>query len=81
MTPDESTGERVHRLRRKARMTQAELAAAMGEHGWHPTTVARTEDNERVLRLPEAQTLARIFGLGKVEDLSPQASRPLSEAS
>ena len=74
MTLDEFTGARVIQLRKRARMTQAELAEAMSAHGWHPTTVARTEDGERAVRLAEARTLAQVFGLGKVDDLLPETA-------
>lgn len=59
-TPEGRLAGRVRQYRVERGWSQAELAGRMSDlgHGWHQTTVAKTERAERDLRFPELLALA-----------------------
>ena len=58
-------GERLLALREALGLSQAAVARAMQQrnHTWHPQTVLKIEKGERPLRLSEAVSLTRHYGL------------------
>lgn len=61
--PDERIGDRVRRIRERAKLSQDQTADAMREAGykWSNRTVWQVERGSRPLRLSEAEELTRIL--------------------
>lgn len=81
-TPEGRLAGRVRQYRAERRWSQAELASRMSDlgHGWHQTTVAKTERAERDPRYPELVALAEALAV-PLEALLGIASEPTSEAA
>jgi transcriptional regulator with XRE-family HTH domain len=64
-TPEEAAGRQIRLLRDGRDWNQQELADRMRlyGHSWVQTTVSKTEDGARPLRLNEAVSLAAVFGI------------------
>lgn len=62
---DERLGTNLRILREQKQMSQAELARRMADegHGWHQSTVARTEAGRQSVRITEGEALAGILGV------------------
>jgi len=62
-TPEEAAGRQVRLLRNGRGWNQQEIADRMQLYGhhWVQTTVSKTEDAQRPLRLNEAVSLAAVF--------------------
>jgi transcriptional regulator with XRE-family HTH domain len=72
----------VRQYRVERRWSQAELASRISDlgHGWHQTTVAKTERAERDPRYPELIALAEALAV-PLEALLGIASEPASDAA
>ncbi len=71
--PEQAFGQHVRWLRHTRHWSQADLAQQMSAlgHGWHQTTVAKTESGARPLRLNEADALAGLFEANLTDLLRP----------
>ncbi len=81
-TPEGRLAGRVRQHRVDRRWSQAELASRMSElgHGWHQTTVAKTERAERDPRYPELIALAEALAV-PLDALLGIASEPMTDAA
>ncbi|ORL11044.1 helix-turn-helix transcriptional regulator [Prescottella equi] len=61
--PDKGIGQVIQQLRVARDMSQAELAARIGE-GFHQQTILKIEKGQRSLKLHEAVRVAEVFGVG-----------------
>jgi transcriptional regulator with XRE-family HTH domain len=76
-TEDQRIGDSVARLRANRRMSQADLADRMRDHGfrWSQATVWSVEKGDRPLRLTEGDALAFVLGLESVDMLLPRGRK------
>ena len=72
LTPEETAGRELRRLREARRWSQEETARRMGAYGYdfHQTAIAKTEAGQRPLRLNEAAAFACLFGVALADLLT-----------
>jgi transcriptional regulator with XRE-family HTH domain len=79
-TDDQRIGESIARLRANRRMSQADLADRMRDHGfkWSQATVWSIEKGDRPLRLTEGDALTFVLGVESVDMLLPRGGSAAS---